>query len=244
MTSWMECGCGGDVTLYENPGAEYLGRKWPMLFAGNCRQCGRYYVDVPGNMRSELEQARRDHEQEENRMAVEERKREQEEYKAFLATLSPEELLAEVGPDKYPWFHVFVHRGPLAEGQRAHGIHEHALTLESARRRGTVLAQKGDWITIERDHERIESFEDGSRPKLRRYYAVIHHDYRHADTGEVSEVTTTFTDIDPDECWRWAEWERRSWLDRSATYFSYQIRDDDGNVLRERHYGMVMEAEE
>ena len=65
MTSWMECGCGGDVTLYENPGVERYGRKW-MILTGTCKSCGMYHETVP---LSDLKEYRRLMEEDERRKA-------------------------------------------------------------------------------------------------------------------------------------------------------------------------------
>lgn len=58
MTSWTECGCGGDVILYEQPNVEMYGHTWPLLLTGNCKLCGRYHETVPLSMRAEFEKAR------------------------------------------------------------------------------------------------------------------------------------------------------------------------------------------
>lgn len=68
MTSWMECGCGGDVILYENPGAERYGKKW-MLYTGHCKLCGRYHETVSGGEKAAFERARQEYEEQSDNMA-------------------------------------------------------------------------------------------------------------------------------------------------------------------------------
>jgi len=62
MTSWMECGCGEGVTLYENPDAEYYGKKWPMIFTGICKACGMRHIEPPASLKKEWDEAREEFE--------------------------------------------------------------------------------------------------------------------------------------------------------------------------------------
>ncbi|MBR6911168.1 MAG: hypothetical protein IKN41_04855 [Candidatus Methanomethylophilaceae archaeon] len=145
MTSWMECGCGGDVVLYENPDTERFGKRW-MLLTGNCRSCGRYHEDVPGWQRADYLKAKAKYE-----MMIEEDRKErqrimEEQEQARLDALSPEELLKEVGPDNYPWFHVFIHMDSWGAVEE----HLHAMTLEAAKHVADLRRGSGT-IRVERN---------------------------------------------------------------------------------------------
>lgn len=109
MTSWMECGCGGDVVLYEEPGAIRYGRAWNLL-TGNCKTCGRYHETVVGNQRLDFHIAREQWEKERDRIEKEQMEQWDKEEEERLAGLSPEELLEELGKEHYPWAHLFVRR--------------------------------------------------------------------------------------------------------------------------------------
>lgn len=81
MTSWMECGCGGDVTLYEGV-EERFGRKWHM-FAGNCKVCGMYHEVVSAGEREEYDRLKEEYEQ-----AQEEAERMDGIYKGQVGTIT------------------------------------------------------------------------------------------------------------------------------------------------------------
>lgn len=227
MTSWTECGCGGDVILYENPNQEYMGRVWPILLTGNCRLCGRFHVDVPGDLKKELAQARIDYERAEIRKAVEEEERAKAEYRAWLKTLSPEELLKEVGPEHYPWFYVRIHERPGRGGSVFH-----ALTIERARIYGTAVAKKGEIITIEQDYQPIEEWVHGERPELKKYFVIYEHDYIVHDTGERKDTKGKINCGCLEDAKRIALNELAYWTKSPGnTYFRYSITDEDGNLV-------------
>ncbi len=117
MTSWMECGCGGDVILHEEPGTMRYGREWNLL-TGNCKTCGRYHETVPMNQRLEFHIAREQWEKEKEREAAEMQELWDQMEEERLSKLTPEELLEEVGEDHYPWAHLFVRRP--GEGCESH----------------------------------------------------------------------------------------------------------------------------
>jgi len=117
MSSWMECGCGGDVVLSENPGEIRYGRAWNLL-TGNCRKCGRYHETVAGSQRLEFHIAREQWEKERDRIEKEQMEQWDREEEERLSKLTPEELLEEVGEDHYPWAHLFVKRP--GEGCESH----------------------------------------------------------------------------------------------------------------------------
>jgi len=71
MTSWMECGCGADVVLYENPGEEFYGRVWPVILRGTCKSCGMQHITVPLSMKAEWDRARMEYEQDLDRQVRE-----------------------------------------------------------------------------------------------------------------------------------------------------------------------------
>lgn len=152
MTSHMECGCGGSVFLYEAPNEEYYGRRWRMILAGNCRQCGRHYVTVPFDLRLEFEKAKEEYE----RIMEEERRRIQEqidaEEKERISKLPPEEQLKALGPDKYPWFHVLVHFDTWGAVEE----HHTALTMESAEELAKRLHGGSRTYRIERYHKLLK----------------------------------------------------------------------------------------
>lgn len=242
MTSWMECGCGGDVTLYEHPGEERYGRRW-MLLTGKCRQCGRYYETVP---MADLKEYRRLMEEDEIRQYREQKEKEEREYREHLESLTPEELLQEIGPDRYPWFYVVFEDLPVPEGgKRTYdmiGRTSHALTLEHAYTIATLYLRPTQHCRIEQHHKVIDEWTYGDRP-FERFTVSVHHDYVVHDTGEVKESESCgIRELTLDEARTKAEKEARSWLDRSATYFSYWIKDKDGNVVEEHHYAKAVEA--
>jgi len=152
MTSWMECGCGGDVILHEAPNEERYGKKWRMLLAGKCKTCGRFYETVPFDQRLAFEAAKKECE----RIMEEERRRIQEqidaEEKERISKLSPEEQLKALGPDKYPWFHVLVHFDSWGAVEE----HHTALTMESAEELAKRLHGGSRTYRIERYHKLLK----------------------------------------------------------------------------------------
>lgn len=84
MTSWMECGCGGDVILYENPDVERYGRRW-MILAGDCKACGMHHETVP---LSDLKEYRRLMEEDERRQVEEEIARMDPMYKGQVGSIT------------------------------------------------------------------------------------------------------------------------------------------------------------
>ena len=136
MSSWMECGCGGDVVLSENPGEIRYGRAWNLL-TGNCRKCGRYHETVAGSQRLEFHIAREQWEREQARIEQEQRELWEKEEQERLASLSPEDLLQEVGKDNYPWAHLFVKRP--GEGCESHFEYLTPEGCENAARRMSLF---------------------------------------------------------------------------------------------------------
>jgi len=227
MSSWMECGCGGDVILYENPNQEYMGRVWPILLTGNCRLCGRYHVDVPGDLKKDLAQARIDYERAEIRKVVEEEERAEEERRQWLKTLAPEELLKEVGPDHYPWVYYRIHDKP-GKG----GLVVAALTIERARIGATAIAQKGQIITIEQDYQPIEEWVHGERPELQKYIVAAEWDYTINRTGELVETSNRVNCGCLEDAKRIALKNRELWIkNKGNTYYRYTITTEDGNLV-------------
>lgn len=227
MTSWMECGCGGDVTLYEHPGEEYYGRTWPILLTGNCKRCGMFHATVPGSLKAEFEKARIEYERDEIRRMREEEEQREEEYRQYLATLSPEELLKELGPESYPWFYVRIHDSPGRGGQVLT-----ALTMERARIVGTAAAKKGQYITVEQDYKTLDEWRHGDRPELKKYYVHTEWDFTVHDTGEHEDAKRTINCGSLEDARRVAESEKRYWTNRpSNTYYRWSIIDEDGKLM-------------
>ena len=228
MTSWMECGCGGDVILYENPGTERYGRTW-MILTGTCKQCGMYHETVP---MADLKEYKRLMQEDELRQLRQEIEAEKEQERQYRESLTPQQLLEYLGPDEYPWFHVFICDKPMSAGH-----HTHALTLEDARLIGTAQARKGQWITVERGYEVLDRWQDGTRPELKRFYGRIYHDYKVHDTGEIKHTNgeSTHIDADLDRLRDRMRKEMARWMspDHSATYFRFTIEDEDGKIIED-----------
>ncbi|MBE6524447.1 MAG: hypothetical protein E7Z65_06220 [Thermoplasmata archaeon] len=223
MTSWMECGCGGDVVLYENPGEERFGRKW-FLLTGNCKRCGMYHETVP---LADLKEFRRLMEEDEVRRYREQLEKEEKEYRRHLASLTPEELLEEVGPDHYPWFYVRIHNTPGRGGSI-----QRALTLQTAREAGTAVAEKGQYITIEQHFKTIEEWRHGERPELKKYHVHCEWDYTVHDTGAHENAMRTINCGSLEDARRVAHSEERYWTNRPTnTFFRWNITDEDGNFV-------------
>ena len=219
MTSWMECGCGGDVVLYEHPGEERFGRKW-MILTGTCRSCGRYHETVPAR---DLPEYRRLMEEDEVRRWHEEQEARRKEEQELLAKMTPKERLEYLGPDRYPWFYVYVHNEPV----RAGSVSE-ALTLESARWSGTFRADKGQWITIEQNHEILEQWQHGTRPELTKVFSHHKHDMVVHDTGERKTYEGGMVHKSFEDAKAYEEKQRAYWLGRSATFYEYCLYDENG----------------
>jgi len=153
MTSWMECGCGGDVILHENPGEERYGRQWRMILSGNCKQCGRFHETVPFDQRHLFEKAKSEYEEQREQELRDIERSIGEEEKARLAKLTPAELLKELGPDDYPWFHLFVH----FDGDGEVWSHHLALTLEAAEKLASNLYGVSRDYRVERGHKILKT---------------------------------------------------------------------------------------
>lgn len=50
--------------MYENPDAEFFGRKWPMVLRGICPSCGLQHITVPDSLKPEWDRARIEYETE------------------------------------------------------------------------------------------------------------------------------------------------------------------------------------
>lgn len=234
MTSWMECGCGGDVTLYEYPGEERFGRKW-FLLKGSCKQCGRYYETVPT---ADLKEFRRLMEEDEIRQFREQKEREVKEYNEYLESLTPKELLNELGPEHYPWIYLVFENVMLPEGQTRTlqdlGHTSYCLTLADAYRSATLYLRPNQHCRIEQNHEIIDEWTYGDRD-FERFIVSVHYDYIVRDTGEVRESTSCgIRELTVEEAKEKADEEAMRCLGGSSTFFDYWIKDKDGNVVYQR----------
>lgn len=124
MTSSGICpSCQGEVTLYEEHWDEY-GRTW-VKFTGKCWNCGCLVTDYPHGFNDQYEQAEKEHYQ--------------QSIEGMAETMTPEELMDKLGPERFPYFKGYV------EGEYVCSD----ITMERCIARTSYHAWKKGWRGIE-----------------------------------------------------------------------------------------------
>lgn len=230
---WRECPrCGGDIPLFSGQEEEF-GRVWTM-YTGRCRSCGQTYTEVAPGQRAEYMKLREKAEKEEIDRTIEEERRAEMEYRA---SLTPEELLNYLGPERYPWTYLVLEgvAGPDGKYPITDLPHTyHCLTPESAHVTATLYLRPGEHCRIEQKHKVLDEWTYGDRP-FERFTVSVHHDYIIHDTGAVAESRSCgIRELTLDKAISKAEKDADGWLSRTATFYHYWIKDKDGNLVYEK----------